>query len=58
MLSAFYLIHVPPLPPYLSPAILLHLFFDPWDASHWLLSWSKRHHWLPNHVQMGIAVRE
>jgi len=30
---------------YLFPAILLHLFFDHWDASHWLL-WSKHHHWL------------
>ena len=41
---------------YLSPAILLHPFFDTWDASQWLL-WSKRHHWLPNHAQTGIGVR-
>jgi len=60
MLSAFHLIDV--LYPLFISCILLqnlHLFFDPWDASYWLLS-SKRHHWLPtrNHAQTGIGVRE
>ena len=60
MLSAFHLIDV--LYPLFISCILLqnlHLFFDPWGASYWLLS-SKCHHWLPtqNHAQTVIGVCE